>query len=260
MANKDQDYYEALKSENYKTLLNSEIQLDNARQRALKQSSVGMNAQGLAGSGYQQLANNGIESQYLTGLQNAQQQYQNQNNVINEQQRQENLAQQNSNFESLTTLLSQAGNTEQLSSIMQSMGYMDANGNYTAKYNDLGADNQAQLNTLYNLYNSQLASQNMRLFNYDKKGSVEYYDKNGNVSYIDLNGGGEQGWNKETTALTNAINGGTIGNGSYIALKNDKDNTIYLYYNNGQLYYSSKEDYEKSTNKYNINKYNLTRG
>ena len=39
-SNDETDYYEQLKQENYKALLSKEIQLDNARQRALKNTNA----------------------------------------------------------------------------------------------------------------------------------------------------------------------------------------------------------------------------
>lgn len=76
MADENLDYYKALKQENYNALLDKEIQLDNARQRALRNTNTSLAAAGFASSGYGQTANLGIENQYLQGLQQAHKNYQ----------------------------------------------------------------------------------------------------------------------------------------------------------------------------------------
>lgn len=64
----DQDYYKMLQDENYKNLLDSEIQLNNARERSLRQTNANLAGYGLASAGYGQTARSGIENQYLSAL------------------------------------------------------------------------------------------------------------------------------------------------------------------------------------------------
>lgn len=154
--NYDVDYYKQLKDENYKTLLSSEIQLDNARQRALKQTNVGLASQGMASSGYGSTANTGIESQYISGLQNAQQNYQEQNLQIDQQAHQAQVADANDKFNSLTTLMSNATSNDDLNNIMKSYGYMNPDGTWNqAALESLDQDSRLQLQSIYGLYNSQ---------------------------------------------------------------------------------------------------------
>ncbi|HPX85032.1 MAG TPA: hypothetical protein PLR16_07210 [Bacilli bacterium] len=154
--NDETDYYEQLKQENYKALLSKEIQLDNARQRALKNTNVQVNALGMGSSGYGMTAQTGIESQYLTALEGAGQDYQAQENVIQQQQRDENLATANDNFQSITTLMGSSSSTAQLNDILSTAGFIDEKGNWTDKLGTLNENDQLQLKTLYNMYNTQL--------------------------------------------------------------------------------------------------------
>ena len=154
--NDETDYYEQLKQENYKALLSKEIQLDNARQRALKNTNVQVNALGMGSSGYGMTAQTGIESQYLTALEGAGQDYQAQENVIQQQQRDENLATANDNFQSITTLMGSSSSTSQLNDILSTAGFIDEKGNWTDKLGTLNENDQLQLKTLYNMYNTQL--------------------------------------------------------------------------------------------------------
>ena len=155
-SNDETDYYEQLKQENYKALLSKEIQLDNARQRALKNTNVQVNAAGMGSSGYGMTAQTGIESQYLTALEGAGQDYQAQENVIQQQQRDENLATANDNFQSITTLMGSSSSTAQLNDILSTAGFIDEKGNWTDKLGTLNENDQLQLKTLYNMYNTQL--------------------------------------------------------------------------------------------------------
>ena len=155
-ANDETDYYEQLKQENYKALLSKEIQLDNARQRALKNTNVQVNALGMGSSGYGMTAQTGIESQYLTALEGAGQDYQAQENVIQQQQRDENLATANDNFQSITTLMGSSSSTSQLNDILSTAGFIDEGGKWTDKLGTLNENDQLQLKTLYNMYNTQL--------------------------------------------------------------------------------------------------------
>ena len=150
-SNDETDYYEQLKQENYKALLSKEIQLDNARQRALKNTNVQVNAAGMGSSGYGMTAQTGIESQYLTALEGAGQDYQAQENVIQQQQRDENLATANDNFQSITTLMGSSSSTSQLNDILSTAGFIDKGGKWTDKLGTLNENDQLQLKTLYNM-------------------------------------------------------------------------------------------------------------
>ena len=71
-----EDYYQMLQDENYKTLLDREIQLNNARERSLRQTNANLAGMGLASAGYGQTAQSGIEGQYLNALNEANDTYQ----------------------------------------------------------------------------------------------------------------------------------------------------------------------------------------
>jgi len=81
----EQDYYKKLQEEDYKSLLKSEMQLDAARQRAMKNTQTQLEAQGMGSAGFGSTARAGIEGQYQQGLQNAQENYVDQVNYHQEQ-------------------------------------------------------------------------------------------------------------------------------------------------------------------------------
>jgi len=154
----NEEYYKYLKDENYKSLLSAEMQLDSARQRAMKNTQTQMAAQGLASAGYGSTNQMGIENQYLQGLQNAQNQYQQQQTQINfaEQEAKENQ------YNSLTQMMGSAQSRDELGNLLQAQGYgRYENGNFAwnkDKLDELGEDNAINLQSLYGMYGSQLDS------------------------------------------------------------------------------------------------------
>ena len=157
----DKDYYQQLKDENYKTLWQSEIQLDNARQRAMKNTQTQLAGQGMASSGMGSTVRNGLENQYLTGMQNAQQNFQNQNAQINQQEKEAIAQDANDRFNSLTTLMSGAQTNDELNAVLGQYGYgtVGADGKFAwnqDKLNQMQGDDALQLQSLYGMYDSQL--------------------------------------------------------------------------------------------------------
>jgi len=158
----NEEYYKYLKDENYKSLLSAEMQLDSARQRAMKNTQTQMAAQGLASAGYGSTNQMGIENQYLQGLQNAQNQYQQQQTQINfaeQEAKDQAIANQ---YNSLTQMMGSAQSRDELGNLLQAQGYgRYENGNFAwnkDKLDELGEDNAINLQSLYGMYGSQLDS------------------------------------------------------------------------------------------------------
>ena len=97
-----EDYYQMLKDENYNTLLSKEIQLNNARERALRNTNANLNAMGLASSGYGQMAQTGVEGQYLTAMEGANQTYQNTANQIKQDEYNAKIDYQNTGYQNIS--------------------------------------------------------------------------------------------------------------------------------------------------------------
>lgn len=67
--------YDDLRDQNYKNLLDTQIQLEAARQSALKASRSQLAAQGLYGTGYGSTAQTGISNAYINAMQSASSSY-----------------------------------------------------------------------------------------------------------------------------------------------------------------------------------------
>ena len=249
----DENYYELLKKQNYEALLNKEVQLDNARSRALKYTYANLSAMGLASSGYGQTALNGIENQYLSALETAEQGYNQENTNIGIQE-QEYLGQKmDTDYANFAAGIAEASGRGETAfyDYFRNRGLLDEQNNFNiARAEELyGKDNALNLQDQfrYGLEDYELAR---TAYDYkDGKNVTITYYKNGEAHQIDLKNGQENGWNKENKTLNAAIVSGELKDGSIVLLKNAKGNNIYVKYKNGKLYYSTPQEWKKSSQK-----------
>lgn len=246
-SNDETDYYEQLKQENYKTLLSKEIQLDNARQRALKNTNVQVNALGMGSSGYGMTAQTGIESQYLSALEGASKGYQEQENVIAQQQREANLASANDNFQSITTLMGSSSSTAQLQNTLYEAGFLDESGNWTDKLGTLNENDQFQLKTLYNMYNTQLADTEWISNNtLNGQGFKDYATALNNITTSE--GGSGDKIANEIKFLFNDPSMANKPDGYVVKLARGNGNhNAYMIYKNGVWYQTTASVYNQAT-------------
>ena len=255
-----QNYYDLLKDESYKSLLSKEVQYDNARKRALKNTNASLGAMGMQSSGYGQTANAGIEGQYLQALEGANQTFQQEQTDIGMEEAQYNeqkLAnQQFQDFSSISNLMTATSNREDLDYLMNKYGlYTDGQFDYNKAVELYGDEYAKQLDYLYRLQAQGIEDNALQgqEYNYTGKGDYTYYDEQGNVHYITLKDGKVDGWNAENKTLNSAIQSGEVKNNSYIKLQSKKDNKIiYVRYYNGKLYYCTPNQYNSAKTKYSI--------
>jgi len=243
----DFDYYKALKDENYKSLLDNQIQLENARQRAYKNTNASLAAAGMASAGYGQLARQGIEGQYLQGLQNAQQQYQTANANID----QDNYNAQSVAYAGLMSDLDSASfnNQDELNSYLTEYGLMK-NGAidqelFNSKY---GADNWGRFNASLGDRTRQFVSNTAPISYNVNEARTNILDNDGKAGTINDELGFLYGNGKNTIPATN----GTV----VMVKQNNTDGAKYAYliYTNGGWQQTDSETYNKASNN---NKYEL---
>lgn len=157
----DTDYYANLKNESYKAMLDAEIQADVAKQQSMKYVGNTVAGQGLAGQGMAESSRVGILNTFNQALSEAQNTH---NKNLVDIGAQEVAAQKqtaNDNFESMTTLMSNASDVEGLNNILKNYKIDVADGVLSGEgYDALDSNSQAQLNSLYQLYSSQYQDQN----------------------------------------------------------------------------------------------------
>lgn len=247
-----EDYYKSLKNESYKTMLDSEIQASIARDQAMKYTQNQIGANGYANQGLSQSSMLGLQNNYRTALRDAQAQYENSINNINEQQRQEEINQENADytkddnsFKTISTLMSGATSQEQLDNVYKEY----------ENDNTLSDNSKKQLRLLYGMYSDTFAQTNTpttaQLTLDEKNATVT--NKDGKIENVDLQGR----FNNETRTLRNAINTGQLENNSYVKLEQADGLKLFIKYVNGALYYTTEDEYNRNkSNAYVINKDN----
>jgi len=151
----NEDYYEQLKNESYKTMLSKEVQAYNAEEQARKYTNAGLYANGYGTQGISESASLGIANSYSKAMKDAQNEYD--QSLVNISKAQYEGA--NSDFESFATLLGNSSSTSQLSKVLEDYGYMDENGEWTNEFNKLDKKTQSQIKSLYSLYYSEFENQ-----------------------------------------------------------------------------------------------------
>ena len=252
------DYYNALKNESYKSLLNSEVQASIARDQALKYTNNSLMAKGYANQGLAESTGLGIQSQYSNALANATNNYRNSIQDINTQQRAEQLANQKDDFESVTSLMSGAADKAQLENVLKTYKYIDDNGQFnTEEFNNLDDRSQKQLQILYSMYNSQFDKPASSLDSLEALSSQTYIKQNEKDNGKAKKGDGTVGtlgenFGEEIEALYHYGSSGTYTDGTVIKVTNGQDEEIYLQYSNGGFTMVKASDYNSAGTKYNL--------
>ena len=223
------DYYNALKNESYKALLNSEVQASIARDQAMKYTQNSLRTKGYGNQGISESSNLGLQSQYQTALANAANNYQTSLRTIDERQRNEQIQKENDNFESVTTLMQAAvesGGVEQLNNVLKTYGYgeLDNNGNmdFTKLHNSsLDENNKKQIETLYHLYKASI-NETAAYSSLDSLNAGTYIGKDTKIHTFGAH------YAEEMKYLWHLGENGQLSNGDTIQVNNGNGDTAYL--------------------------------
>lgn len=217
------DYYNALKNESYKALLNSEVQASIARDQALKYTNNALRAKGYGNQGLSESSNLGVYSQYQNALANAANTYRTSVDTINQQQRQEELTKQDDNFKSMTTLMENASNKEELNQIMSNYGYkIKDDGSVDFSNSNLDAESLNQLKVLYSMYNSRLKTTSNEMNSLESINQATYVDHTGKVNTLGSH------YVEEMKYLWHKGSNGEYTAGDTFQVKNGNGDTIYM--------------------------------
>ena len=259
--------YDLLRQQNYEALLSKEIQLENARMRALKHTNANLGALGMQSSGYGQTATSGIESQYLQALENANQTYQEEQRNIdteeieyNERKEQERAQQQLNDMGLVGEKLSIAESQEEIDRIMELYGL------YTKDFEGNNVFNYAKA---VELYGEQNAKELRYLYENGVRGLQEqvyqgtpvaandwhsaistFVDQNGKTGT--MNDELERFFSKDLYDFERRT-GYTPANGDVVKIsQNSSENaaTMYLIYLNGNWYQTTATQYANASSKH----------
>lgn len=245
--------YDDLRNQNYKNLLDNQIQLESARQSALKASKSQLAAQGLFGTGYGGLASTGISNAYINAMNSANTSYSETDAEIAAKEKSANDEKISSNFTTLTSLMGQAEDLDDLNSVLSEYGItLNDDGTFSGDYYDsMDDDSKKQFGVTYRL-----------LANAKKySGQTSYGDYASMINGLTMtngesaNTGSHQGLQNEVETLFSEKYRDRFNvEGMVVKLSNgnNRDNVAFVVYHNGKWYAATSGDYATAKNKSEI--------
>ena len=243
-----QDYYNLAREQEYDTLFNKEVALENAKSNALKYTQNQINAQGFGGTGYGSSLQSGVYNTYLNKVGNAQTEYQTNMMDINQKEKEAMETQDALNAGNINAMIQGASSQSQLDQLLAGYKYgtIDDNGNFSWGAKPEGMSDQDWLAMQY-YYTAQ-----KDMFDQSKVTGAEFSFGDNAFMYTDANGknyrsvGNGKDLVQELNATRMGIATGQIPSGSYIHLQSKQGKHIFMKYENGKTSYISKADYDKA--------------
>lgn len=224
-------YYEMARKQNYTALLDKEIQLESARQNALKHTNAQLAAQGLHTQGYGASVNTGVNNSYLNALAQASRDYQASSNELDLQEYQEQQANANDIFQSVTTMASQASDMETLNSLFVDYGYgsVDSEGNFAfgSKPEGMSDNDWNQLKYYYKLQTQAIENSNSS-YNGTAYANLEQWK---NATFVDEKGVSrviKNNFKHESDVLWTNINAGKYEYDTVIGMESGDGDKVYV--------------------------------
>lgn len=236
------DTYQLARDQEYSALLDKEVQLENAKQNAMKYTNAQIASNGFSGTGYGSTQQSAIYGQYMNALGNAQNTAQSNISNINLQEAQANEEAANDRFQSLTTMISTATSKEQMDSLLEDYGYMKDGEWLAEKPDSISDDDWYQMKYYYNLQKDQIGDDDFNgtyYSNVDNLKSSGTYLNNGKVESINGH------FDNEMTLLSNKLSSGSVPYGTAIAMLNSHNKTIFVMYTKNGLRMMDYDDFSK---------------
>lgn len=247
------EYYKRQKEQLEQEKLNAAIQLNNARQDAMKNTQNYLRGSGYGSQGYgasQMINTNNAYNNQLGA---------NKNDYwkrLQELDQQQNEAIQQKYQESFDKFSNVAGNFDDDNFYTQGELYglfkQDNTGKWQIDtendaYKNLSLANQNALKGLVQNHENNVNSTNIGKTKFGENGIVSYTAPDGKTERDTI----ENKFKTEYVSLNSAIDQGKINkNGSVIEMTNLEGDTVYLQYKNGELYYIDKATYEKGSEQF----------
>lgn len=258
------NYYELAKNQEYGKLLDSEIQLENAKSNALKYTQSQINAQGFGGSGVGSSMQGSVYNKYLNAAANMKNDYNNAIRTLDYQQAQEQEAKADDRFQSITTMIGTADDIDSLNNMLSDYGYGSyKNGVFELSKNKpegMSDDDWYQLKYYYNLQKNAIENNNNNTAYYGSLQALQNATYVGNDGLAHTIGDTEHGFNEEAKYLTAMATQGNIENGSVIRVQNGKGDVIYLQYTKNGYVFVNEEAYNNSSIKHKLTWQNKSKG
>lgn len=241
------DVYQLARDQEYSTLLDKEIQLENAKENASKYANAQLGNSGMLGTGYGSTQKSAIYGQYMNALGNAQNTAQSNISNINLEESQANQEAANDRFESITTMMSSATSKDQMDSLLKDYGYMDEKGEWKTKPEGVSDDDWYQMKYYYNLQKDSLGTA-------DDNFNGSYYTsadalKQGTFDYDGIVYSFGDKYDGEINFLQSKAQSGNVSYGTVIKMKNASGQTIYVKYTKSGFRQASENEFQNSDSK-----------
>lgn len=243
------DYYQMARDQEYSALLDREIELETAKQNALKYTNNQMAAQGYATQGYGSSNMTGIYNQYMNAMSGAKRDYQTNLNNINYQEYQDRLAENNNRFGMIVSMISDGyGNIDLINQMLSDyqLGNIDENGNFVfgEKPENMSDDDWNRIKYAYNIQlRGEQSTQSAYYKDEDSFRSTATFDTgNGKSSLI------SEKFKHETNKLMENINNGVYKEGTVIMMQNGSGQKVYVKVENGGFRIVTESEYNNATN------------
>ncbi len=244
------EYYKRQKEQLEQEKLNAAIQLNNARQDAMKNTQNYLRGSGYGSQGYGASQMINTNNAYNNQLGNNQNDYWSKLQELNAQQNQARQQEYTSNFENFSN---SAGAFDDDSFYTQGQAYglfkQDNTGKWQIDtendaYKNLSLASQNALKGLVQNHESNVNSTNIGTKKFGENGEVSYTTASGDTLSDTI----ENKFKSQYIRLNAAIATSVINkNGSVIEMTNKDGDKVYLQYKNGELYYIDKKTYDKGT-------------
>lgn len=248
------DYHQMARDQEYKALLDKEIQLSNAKSNALRLTGNQMAAQGMAGTGYGSTVQSGIYGQYMNALGQAQSASQQNIANIDMQEAQARQDQANDRFKSVTTMITGASDISQANDMLAEYGYgtvgEDGSFSWNEKPEGMSQDDWIQMKYYYNLKKDETGASDFTGTYFTSADALRgaTYDLNGNTGVL-----GEH-FNEEINTIMTKVQNGDLAYGSAIKVTNGEGDTVYLIYTKNGFRMTSEEGYGKAGSRYELSR------
>lgn len=255
--NETNQYYDMVKEQKFDQLLDKEVQLENAKAQALKNSQNTLNAQGFGSQGYGSSMTSGIYGRYMNAFNENERDYQAGVDALESERNQALKDNKEEAYQQVVSLMSSGSNNmERVNEYLASIGL----GTYNAETNEFTWNEKpksmsnadwTQLKYLYNLqndtYNTANATQNYATYNsLDSLNNATYLDNTGNVQTLAGH------YDAEIRRLWHEASNGNYNAGDTIKVTNGENQTIYLEWTNSGFRMVSQDSYNNAKNKYEM--------
>ena len=246
----------ALDDQNYKSYFDQILQAYNVKKNTEKYLNNELAAQGFNTQGYGTSANIGVQNAAMNTYNDLFKNY-NANKLQIESDAQQRLENKNAELDNqLVTFITNSDGTDtSINKILANYGYMDEDGNYTDKWNNLSDESKGYISSAITnvkgsggtIYDNFISDNQLKGMDIE---SLRYSSYDGSSKTLSSNI-----VNEEINLMQRLIDSGLQKNGTAFELTNGKDDNIkaYVLYYNGAYYRLTADEYANlNTNKVHL--------